>query len=211
MHAQAHVPLARSLPLRAPDIRAVRADAWVHVSSFRRHGEPLLCGVDQVGDGSVNAQQALQQPQQQTICQRAGRGTIMGSGVGASACQGTRSQGAAESADPHGLVVLRMDGVLQCLSKARAHMLHGEVAAKGEAISRCIAIIGGLRESLDPKIEPTLIGRLNSLYEYMNARLLQANLRDDATIIDEVSKLLHQVRDSWAQIAPAPVSPAVGV
>ena len=134
----------------------------------------------------------------------------MAFGNSASACQETGSRGDVESADPHGLVTLRMDGVLERLVKARAHMLRGEVAAKGAAISRCVEIIGGLRDSLDPKVEPTLIGRLDSLYEYMSRRLLQANLRDDATIIDEVSKLLHQVRDSWVQIAPAAVSRAVG-
>ena len=134
----------------------------------------------------------------------------MGFGNSANACQETGSRGEAQSADPHDLVTLRMDGVLERLVQARAHMLRGEVAAKGAAISYCVEIIGGLRGSLDPKVEPTMIGRLDSLYEYMGRRLLQANLRDDATIIDEVSKLLHQVRDSWVQMAPAPVSHVVG-
>ena len=132
----------------------------------------------------------------------------MGFANGASACQQVRSHGGAESADPDGLV-LRVDGVLERLVKARAHMLRGEVAAKGEAILRCVEIIGGLRHSLDPKVEPGMLGRLDSLYEYMSHRLLQANLRDDATILDEVSKLLHQVRDSWVQIAPAAAGHAV--
>ncbi|TAM05361.1 MAG: flagellar export chaperone FliS [Rhodanobacter sp.] len=134
----------------------------------------------------------------------------MGFGYGANAYQQVRSRGGTESADPHGLITLLMDGALERLVKARAHMLRGEVAAKGETISRCIEIIGGLRDSLDPKVEPTMVERLDSLYEYMSRRLLQANLRDDTTIIDEVSKLLHQVRDSWVQIAPAPAVRAVG-
>jgi flagellar protein FliS len=82
-------------------------------------------------------------------------------------------------------------------------MMRGEVAAKGETIGRCIEIIGGLRDSLDPKVDPANTSRLDSLYEYMSRRLLQANLRDDASLIDEVSKLLQQVRDSWVQIAPS--------
>jgi flagellar protein FliS len=132
----------------------------------------------------------------------------MGFGYGAGAYQQVRSHGGVESASPHGLITLLMDGALERLVKARAHMVRGEVAAKGESISRCIEIIGGLRDSLDPKVEPTMVGRLDSLYEYMSRRLLQANMHDDATILDEVSKLLQQVRDSWVQIAPA--SSAVG-
>jgi flagellar secretion chaperone FliS len=84
------------------------------------------------------------------------------------------------------------------------------VAAKGETISRCIEIIGGLRDSLDPKVDAAMVERLDSLYEYMSRRLLQANLRDDADILDEVSRLLQQLRDSWVQVAPSPAAQAAG-
>ncbi|EIL92228.1 flagellar protein FliS [Rhodanobacter fulvus Jip2] len=127
----------------------------------------------------------------------------MGFGYGAGAYQQIRSHGGVESADPHGLITLLMDGALERLIKARAHMMRGEVAAKGETIGRCIEIIGGLRDSLDPKVDAANTSRLDSLYEYMSRRLLQANLRDDVSLIDEVSTLLQQVRDSWVQIAPA--------
>jgi flagellar protein FliS len=134
----------------------------------------------------------------------------MGFGYGAGAYQQVRSHGGVESADPHGLITLLMDGALERLVKARAHMLRGEVAAKGETISRCIDIIGGLRDSLDPKVDVAMVERIDSLYEYMSRRLLLANLHDDATIIDEVSKLLQQLRDSWVQIAPASAQRAAG-
>ncbi|HJW05099.1 MAG TPA: flagellar export chaperone FliS [Rhodanobacter sp.] len=134
----------------------------------------------------------------------------MAFGYGAGAYQQIRSQGGVESADPHGLITLLMDGALERLVKARAHMLRGEVAAKGEAITRCIEILGGLRGSLDAKADPVLVGRLDSLYDYMSRRLLQANLRDDASLIDEVSKLLQPIRDSWVQIAPAASQRAAG-
>ncbi|MGY3039531.1 flagellar protein FliS [Rhodanobacter sp. TND4EL1] len=134
----------------------------------------------------------------------------MAFGYGAGAYQQVRSHGGVESADPHGLITLLMDGALERMVKARGHMLRGEVGPKGETISRCIEIVGGLRDSLDPKVEPAMVGRLDSLYEYMSRRLLQANLRNDPGIIDEVSRLLQQVRDSWVQIAPAPANLAVG-
>jgi flagellar protein FliS len=134
----------------------------------------------------------------------------MAFGYGAGAYQQIRSHGGVESADPHGLITLLMDGVLERLVKARAHMLRGEVAAKGEAITRCIEILGGLRGSLDAKADPVLVGRLDSLYDYMSRRLLQANLRDDASLIDEVSDLLQPIRDSWVKIAPVASQRAAG-
>ncbi|MEO8985468.1 MAG: flagellar export chaperone FliS [Rhodanobacter sp.] len=129
----------------------------------------------------------------------------MGFGYGAGAYQQVRSRGGAESADPHGLITLLMDGALERIVNARGHMQRGEIAAKGEAISRCINIIGGLRDSLDRKVDPPLVDRLDALYEYMSRRLLQANMRNDTTLLDEVSNLLRQVRDSWLKVAPAPV------
>ncbi|MGP1666295.1 MAG: flagellar export chaperone FliS, partial [Rhodanobacter sp.] len=125
----------------------------------------------------------------------------MGFGYGASAYQQIRSHGGVESADPHGLITLLMDGALERLVKARAHMMRGEVGPKGETIGRCIEIIGGLRDALDRKADPAMVDRLDSLYEYMSRRLLQANLNDDTRLLDEVSTLLRQVRDSWVQIA----------
>jgi flagellar protein FliS len=131
----------------------------------------------------------------------------MGFGYGAGAYQQVRSHGGVESADPHGLITLLMDGALERMVKARAHMQRGETAAKGETISRVIGILGGLRDSLDPKADPAMVERLDALYDYMSRRLLQANARDDTTLIDEVSQLLQQVRDSWVQIAPVGAAP----
>ncbi len=127
----------------------------------------------------------------------------MAFGHGANAYQQIRSHGGVESADPHGLVTLLMDGALERLVQARGHMQRNEIAAKGELIGRCIEILGGLRDSLDPKVETPLVGQLDALYDYMSRRLLQANLRNDVAALDEVSALLQKIRGSWVQLPPA--------
>jgi flagellar protein FliS len=126
----------------------------------------------------------------------------MAFGYGAGAYQQVRSHGGVESADPHGLITLLMDGALERLVTARGHMLRGEVAPKGELIGRCIDIIGELRNSLDQNVKIPLVGQLDALYDYMARRLLQANLRDDVTMLDEVSGLLQKLRASWVQLPP---------
>lgn len=124
----------------------------------------------------------------------------MAFGYGAGAYQQVRSHGGVESADPHGLITLLMDGLLERVVKARAHMQRGEVAAKGEVIGRCIGILGGLRDALDPSVQTPLVEQLDALYDYMSRRLLWANARDDISALDEVSRLMQQLRDSWVQI-----------
>lgn len=105
------------------------------------------------------------------------------------------------AADPHRLILMLFDGTHAALVAARHAMTQGEIAAKGAAISKAIAIIdGGLKASLDVKAGGVLAERLSSLYDYMLNRLLAANLRNDVALVDEVAKLLGELRGAWAQI-----------
>ena len=47
-----------------------------------------------------------------------------------------------------------------------------------------------------------LAERLAALYEYMNQRLLFANLKNNVAALDEVGELLASLREAWAEIAP---------
>lgn len=135
----------------------------------------------------------------------------MAFGRGANAYQQVRSHGGVEASDPHGLITLLMDGALERLVKARGHMQRAEIALKGETLGRCIDIIGGLRDALDPKADTPLVAQLDSLYDYMGRRLVTANLHNDVGAVDEVSALLQKVRDSWVAIPAADRRPAPAV
>lgn len=111
------------------------------------------------------------------------------------------------SATPHGLIELLLNGALERIAGARGHMQRQEVARKGECIGKAIAIVEGLRMSLDQESGSQLAGSLDDLYEYMGRRLLQASVHNDPRILDEVSGLLHEIKDAWDTI-PEP-GPAV--
>jgi len=38
------------------------------------------------------------------------------------------------------------------------------------------------------------------LYEYMNRRLIEANIKSDTSIIDEVEGLVTEFRDTWKEV-----------
>lgn len=109
------------------------------------------------------------------------------------------------AASPHKLIVMLFDGVLAALATAQQHMKTGDIAAKGLAISKAIDIIHcGLRASLDHNAGGEIAASLDALYEYMTNRLLMANLNNQPEIIDEVQRLLQDLRSAWEAIAPAP-------
>jgi flagellar protein FliS len=108
------------------------------------------------------------------------------------------------AADPHKLVLMLYEGALIALADAKLSMARHETAGKGQSISKAIMIIeSGLRASLDVKAGGELGERLAALYDYMCDRLLRANLHNRPEIVDEVSRLLSELRDAWRQIKPA--------
>lgn len=110
--------------------------------------------------------------------------------------------------DPHTLITMLFDGALAQLTRARAALRAHDAAAKGEAIGRATRIVEeGLNASLDLR-GGELAGNLRALYDYMNRRLLQANLRNDESIVQEVAQLLQTLRGAWVAIAPNTRAPS---
>lgn len=109
-----------------------------------------------------------------------------------------------EAASPHRLILMLFEGAIKSCRLAKLHMQNGAIADKGMAISKAIAIIQeGLRVSLDKDQGGDLAANLDALYDYMGQRLLQANLHNDLTMLEEVLNLLAGLKESWEAIDPA--------
>ncbi|WP_054180715.1 flagellar export chaperone FliS [Trabulsiella odontotermitis] len=122
---------------------------------------------------------------------------------GAQAYQKVGLESAVLSASPHQLVVMLFDGALSSMVRARLFLEQGNIAAKGEALSKAINIIeNGLKAGLNMDVGGDLPHNLSALYDYMVRRLLHANLRNDAAAIAEVEQLLDNIADAWKQIGP---------
>lgn len=120
------------------------------------------------------------------------------------------------AADPHKLTVMLFDGALQALRNAREQMKAGDIPAKGKSINHASSIItSGLRASLDLAKGGEIAGNLDALYDYMVRRLTHAHLHNDVAALDEVERLLGELREAWnaigataAAVAPADAAPA---
>lgn len=100
-------------------------------------------------------------------------------------------------ASPHRLIQMLMEGALERISIAKGAMQHHDIAAKGERIGSAITIIEGLRTSLDKEKGGDVAMNLDALYEYMSARLLEANVKDDVEMLDEVAELIKKIKAGW--------------
>lgn len=122
---------------------------------------------------------------------------------GVQAYQQVGLESAVMNASPHELIVMLFDGALSALVRARLFLESGQIAQKGETLSKAIAIIdNGLKAGLNMEVESELPGNLAALYDYMVRRLLYANLRNDVDAIVEVEGLLNNIADAWKQIGP---------
>ncbi|MCB1665322.1 MAG: flagellar export chaperone FliS [Pseudomonadales bacterium] len=116
------------------------------------------------------------------------------------------TESALEGASPHQLIQMLLNGAMERLVQAKAAISRHDVAQKGLLLGKAISIVGGLRASLDDDADPQMTSNLSSLYDYMQRRLLEANVSNDVAIIDEVAGLLATIKDGWDAIAPAPAS-----
>ena len=114
-------------------------------------------------------------------------------------------ESAVMSASQQQLVTMLFDGVLSALVRARLFMQDNNPQGKGASLSKAINIIeNGLRVSLDEESQDELTQNLIALYSYMVRRLLQANLRNDVSAVEEVESLMRNIADTWKESLLSP-------
>jgi len=116
------------------------------------------------------------------------------------------------AADPHKLIAMLYQGALLAIANAKNGILRQDIPAKGKAISHAILIIDdGLNASLDKEVGGALALNLSALYDYMSKRLLTANMNNDMEALDEVARLLTDLKGAWEEIrqpSAMPTAPA---
>ena len=102
-------------------------------------------------------------------------------------------------ADPYRVIQLLMQGCLERLAQARGAIERRDFEAKSQSISKTMAIINGLQDSLDlsyGKVPEDLF----ALYDYMKVRMMDASRDMDMAAIDEVMNLMLTVKSGWDAI-----------
>lgn len=102
-------------------------------------------------------------------------------------------------ASPHRLIQLLFEGAITHLLRANAAIERNAYEEKARFIDKSVAIISGLRSSLDMS-QGELPENLDRLYEYMSFRLLEASQDNDPKKVGEVVELLKTIKSGWDDI-----------
>jgi flagellar protein FliS len=102
------------------------------------------------------------------------------------------------------LLIMLYDGAIKFMVQAKASMAVKDYGAKGNLISKAIAVIDELDSSLNVEKGGDLAVNLHQLYFYCTKRLFTANCKMDPKPIDEVIKILGGLRSAYKEIIGKP-------
>lgn len=101
------------------------------------------------------------------------------------------------TASPQEITLMLYDGAIRFCTRALKNIDDSEVEEAHQSIVKAQNIIEEFMIVVDRKYE---VGdNLYLMYDYMYRRLVEANLRKDKQIIEEVVGLLREIRDSWKE------------
>ena len=106
-------------------------------------------------------------------------------------------QNQVQTANPEKLILMLYDGAIKFLGQAKTALAEKDIEKTNHFLGRTQNIIAELMSSLDMDYEVSK--SLFSLYDFMHHSLVQANIKKDLELVEEVQLMLLDLRDTWAQ------------
>lgn len=103
------------------------------------------------------------------------------------------------TADPGRLVIMCYEGAIDNLLIAKQRYTDNKFEAKCKALQKAVDIIDELLCSLDFEKGGSIATNLESLYNYMKRRLIQADVNQDLAAFDEVIEMLSGLLSAWKE------------
>ncbi|GAA0787682.1 flagellar export chaperone FliS [Marinobacterium sediminicola] len=107
---------------------------------------------------------------------------------------------AVEAASPHQLVSMLFRGTLEALAKASGGIERKDIQLRTTQLNKACEILINLKGSLDLEKGGEVAENLDRLYDYMVRTLIEANRNNDLAKVKEVSGLVADIAEGWAQI-----------
>lgn len=109
----------------------------------------------------------------------------------------TYQQNSVITASPQELTLMLYNGCLKFIKLAKRAMEEGKIEEKNTNLLKAQAIIQEFQITLDRDI--AISEGLAQLYEYINFRLIEANMKNDLSILEEAEGQVKELRDTWKE------------
>ncbi|QEK11329.1 flagellar export chaperone FliS [Crassaminicella thermophila] len=101
------------------------------------------------------------------------------------------------TAPPQELTLMLYNGAVKFVNQAILFIEQKNIQKSHEAIIRANDIITELNATLDMKYEVSK--GLRAIYDFISEKLVDANIKKDKGILEEVLPLITELRDTWKQ------------
>ncbi|TDL78923.1 flagellar export chaperone FliS [Peribacillus frigoritolerans] len=107
-------------------------------------------------------------------------------------------QNSVSTASPGELTLMLYNGCLKFIKQARQAIHQKNTQEKNLNLQKAQRIIQELMITLNP--EAAVSESMMSMYDYINRRLVEANISNDLAILTEVEEYVTEFRDTWKQV-----------
>ena len=105
------------------------------------------------------------------------------------------------TASPAELTLMLYEGAIKFINIALGAMEEKDIQKAHTNILKAEHIVDYLRQTLDMKY--AVAQDFENIYSYLASRLIEANLKKDPEILQEVNEHLRSVRDTWKEVMKA--------
>lgn len=102
------------------------------------------------------------------------------------------------TASPAELTLMLYEGAIKFCNIAEVAVEQKDITKANTNIKKVQKIIDYLRQTLDMKYP--VAQDFERMYVYLSQRLVEANVKKDKEILEEVNTHLHSIRDTWKEV-----------
>jgi flagellar secretion chaperone FliS len=105
---------------------------------------------------------------------------------------------AVQTASPGELTLLLYNGCIKFIKLAKKAIEEKNMAEKNTNLIKAQDIVQELMVTLNMEYE--ISKNMMSMYDYIYRRLIEANVKNDLSILDEIEGYVTEFRDTWKQV-----------
>ena len=109
-------------------------------------------------------------------------------------------EAAVAGASPIRLVILLYQQAIEDLRQALTAHHQGNIEGRTREINHAILVLGHLQATLDKNQGGKVAANLERFYEQLRASLVEAQLKQSATLLEQQISHLMQVHDAWCEV-----------